>query len=146
MKKNPITKKYKSGKITPRMLHAIFSTRIITFPCIIFILFLTGCAAFPAANPDINKKTHKEDSWFTHDKYAHFLVSGAVSAGLAKAAKDNGKDNCDAALIGFGITLSFGAAKESYDKRKKKTLYSYHDMVWNAAGSAIGSLAASNCL
>ena len=37
------------------------------------------------------------------------------------------------------------AAKESYDKRTKKTLYSFHDMAWNFAGSAIGSLAGSNC-
>lgn len=89
--------------------------------------------------------SHKEDSWFTKDKYAHFVLSGVTSAAIAKAAKEDGRDNCDAALIGFGITLSFGAAKESYDKRIKKTLYSFHDMAWNFAGSAIGSLAGSNC-
>lgn len=101
------------------------------------LLLQTGCAIAPAG--------HQEDAWFSKDKYAHFLVSGVTSAIIAKSAKDDGKDNCDAAFIGFAITLSLGAAKESYDKHYKKTLYSAHDMTWNLAGSALGSLAGSNC-
>lgn len=102
------------------------------------MLVLTACAAQPPIQ-------QQDDSWIGNDKYAHFLVSTALSAGIAKTAKENGMDNCDAALVGFSVTISLGAAKESYDKRKKKTLYSYHDMAWNTAGSAIGSLLGSNC-
>ncbi len=103
----------------------------------LLLLVLAGCATVPA--------NQQEDTWFGEDKYAHFLLSGLTSAAIAKAAKEDGRDNCDAAAIGFGITLSLGAAKESYDKRHKKTLYSSHDMVWNLAGSTIGSIAGSNC-
>lgn len=104
---------------------------------LLFSVLQSGCAITPS--------THKEDSWFTQDKVAHFALSSVISAGLAKAAKDDGQSNCDAALIGFGITMSLGAAKESYDKRVKGTLYSFHDMTWNFAGSLIGSMAGANC-
>ena len=101
------------------------------------LFLLSACAVTPP--------NHKEDTWFSKDKYAHFVLSGITSAVIAKAAKEDGKDNCDAALIGFSITLSLGAAKESYDKRYKKTLYSFHDMSWNLLGSTLGSIAGSNC-
>lgn len=104
---------------------------------ILIVITLSACAVTPA--------NHKEDVWFSQDKYAHFVLSGITSAVIAKAAKEDGRDNCDAAAIGFGITLSLGAAKESYDKRHKKTLYSFHDMSWNLLGSTLGSLAGSNC-
>ena len=105
---------------------------------ILLLILLTGCAA--------QQQNQLKDDWFSKDKYAHFLISTAVSAAIANAAKNENRDNCDAALIGFSITLSLGAAKESYDKRRKKTLYSEKDMVWNAAGSTIGGLLGSNCL
>lgn len=115
--------------------HASFLARSAT--AILLSVLLTACATAPAS--------HREDAWFSQDKYAHFVLSGITSAVVAKAAKEDGKDNCDAALIGFTVTLSLGAAKESYDKRRKKTLYSYHDMSWNLLGSTLGSLAGSNC-
>jgi len=102
-----------------------------------FSLFLAGCATAP--------NNQQEDNWFGEDKVAHFVLSGLAGAAIAKAAKEEGEDNCDAALIGIGITMSLGAAKESYDKRHKKTFYSSHDMFWNLAGSTLGSLAGSNC-
>ncbi|WP_455206859.1 DUF2279 domain-containing protein [Kaarinaea lacus] len=101
------------------------------------ITTLSGCAT--------QQKNQGKDDWFAKDKYTHFLLSTAISAAIAKAAKENGQDNCDAALIGFSVTLTLGAAKESYDKHIKETFYSYRDMVWDAAGSALGSLVGSNC-
>lgn len=106
-------------------------------PGAILLLLLSSCAVTPP--------NHQEDNWFGEDKVAHFILSGLTSAIIAKTAKDDGKDNCDAALIGLTITMTIGAAKESYDKRRKKTLYSTHDMYWNLAGSTLGSLAGSNC-
>ena len=99
---------------------------------------LLGCAA--------QNKNSIQDDWDSPDKYKHFILSTALSAATAYAAKNDNRDNCEAALIGFSVTLALGAAKESYDKRKKKTLYSGRDMVWNAAGSLTGSLLGSNCL
>lgn len=104
---------------------------------LILIIAFSGCATTPPVQHD--------DPWFGEDKVAHFFLSGLAGAAIAKAAKENGQDNCDAALIGIGITMSLGAAKESYDKHHKKTFYSSHDMFWNLAGSTLGSLAGSNC-
>jgi putative lipoprotein len=104
----------------------------------LLLFTLLGCAA--------QNKNGIQDDWDSPDKYQHFLLSTAISAATAYAAKNDSRDNCEAALIGFSVTLALGAAKESYDKRKKKTLYSGRDMVWNAAGSLTGSLLGSNCL
>ncbi|MGD8568750.1 MAG: hypothetical protein PVJ39_11715 [Gammaproteobacteria bacterium] len=73
------------------------------------------------------------------------MVSTALAGALAKNAKNNGHDDCNAALIGFSITISIGAAKESFDKRYRNTFYSSRDMVWDTAGSLVGSLAGSGC-
>lgn len=125
---------YHLNKLRPQFL---FFRKVKIILVFFLLLLLTACATAPA--------NHKEDSWFSQDKYAHFLLSGIVSAAIAKKTKEDGKDNCDAAMIGIGITLTLGAAKESYDKRYKKTLYSSHDMVWNLAGSTLGGLAGANC-
>ena len=109
----------------------------------IFVVSLLLCTLLGCAAQNTN---HRKDEWHSSDKYAHLLLSTALSAAIANAAKNVGRDNCEAALIGFSVTLAIGAAKESYDKRKKKTLYSERDMVWNAAGSVAGSLLGSNCL
>lgn len=118
-----------------KRLRTVFIKRI---SLVLLFYALAGCAT--------QDKNHLKDDWFSDDKYKHFLLSTVVSAAVANAAKDESRDNCEAALIGFSVTLTLGAAKESYDKRKKKTLYSERDMVWNAAGSLAGSLLGSNCL
>lgn len=105
---------------------------------ILLIPLLAGCATL--------QQKQLKDEWFSKDKYAHFLVSTAISAAIANSAKSDNRDNCQAALIGFSVTLTLGAAKESYDKRKRETLYSGKDMTWNAAGSMFGSLLGSSCL
>ena len=121
-----------------RFLVVLKSAALLKFPSlIIFVVLNASCATAPA--------NHQEDSWFSQDKYAHFVLSGLTSGVIAKAAREDGQSKCDSAFIGFSVTLSLGAAKESYDKRRKKTLYSYQDMTWNLMGSALGSLAGSNC-
>ena len=110
--------------------------RILNVLLLLSTLYLAGCAANPV-------KQHS--AWFAKDKAFHFATSTALSAGLAATAKQQNQSDCDAALIGFSISLAIGAGKESYDKRVKKTLYSYRDMVWNMAGAAVGSLLASGC-
>ena len=114
------------------------SRLLLTLLLALTLSMLSGCAT--------QQKNDTDDAWFAKDKYTHFLLSTAISAAIANAAKNNGNENCDAALIGFSVTLTLGAAKETYDKRKKGTFYSYRDMVWDAAGSATGSLLGSNCL
>jgi uncharacterized protein YfiM (DUF2279 family) len=48
-------------------------------------------------------------------------------------------------MIGVGVTLAIGAAKESYDKHIKRTYYSPRDMVWNIIGSSVGAMIATGC-
>ncbi|WP_455202713.1 hypothetical protein [Kaarinaea lacus] len=115
-----------------------FTTIGKTIVLILLFFVLIGCAS--------QNKNNLKDDWTSSDKYKHFLLSTAISAAIANAARDDNRDNCEAALIGFSVTLTLGAAKESYDKRRKKTMYSERDMVWNAAGSVVGSLLGSNCL
>lgn len=100
------------------------------------------CCLYGCAMPQVKQQ---DDQWFSKDKYAHFLVTTGISAGISRAAKNNGNEDCQAALIGFSLTMTIGAAKESYDKRIKKTYYSTHDMVWDLAGSTLGSLLGSGC-
>lgn len=120
------------------ILKRLSSLLLLTLFLVQTLSMLSGCAT--------QQKNDVNDAWFAKDKYTHFLLSTAISAAIANAAKNNGNENCDAALIGFSVTLTLGAAKETYDKRKKGTFYSYRDMVWDAAGSATGSLLGSNCL
>ncbi len=120
------------------ILKQLNSRLLVTLLLALTLSIPSGCAT--------QQKNNIDDAWFAKDKYTHFLLSTAISAAIANAAKNNGNENCDAALIGFSVTLTLGAAKETYDKRKKGTFYSYRDMVWDAAGSATGSLLGSNCL
>ena len=110
---------------------------ITTILALLALQTLSGCAI------QFSKDT--DDKWFAADKYKHFLATTAISAAVASAARHNGSENCDAALIGFSVTLTIGAGKEIYDKRVRDTFYSYRDMVWDAAGSITGSLLGSNC-
>lgn len=119
-------------------MHGI--TPLLKFTLITAIVLSTvACASLPK-NDDPN-----HDHWFARDKMLHFAVSGVISGLTAKAAKDSGSGRCDAAAIGFGVSISIGAGKELYDKYQRKTGYSYRDMVWNAAGSTVGSLLGSQC-
>ena len=52
---------------------------------------------------------------------------------------------CDAVLIGISTTFVIGSGKEWYDKKVKKTLFSWKDMAWNIAGGTLGSFAVSGC-
>lgn len=87
----------------------------------------------------------QNDDWFGEDKLKHFVVGGVIGAGVTKIAENNGVHECTAPAVGISVTLVVGAGKESYDKRIKGTAYSWKDMVWNLAGSTLGSLAVSNC-
>lgn len=110
--------------------------RIVTIALLCSTFNLISCATPPIKH---------NNPWFGKDKAVHFAVSTALAAGLTAAAKEHDRTNCDAALVGFSVSLAIGAGKESYDKRIKKTRYSYRDMVWNMAGATVGSVLASGC-
>jgi putative lipoprotein len=119
-------------------MQSIYQTLKLTLLAVIFIN-VVGCASLPQNDDRLN------DRWLAQDKMLHFAVSGIISGLTAHAAKNNGSGRCEAAAVGFGVSISIGASKEIYDKYERKTGYSYRDMVWNVAGSTVGSLLGSRC-
>ena len=99
------------------------------------VLFMGGCASFG----------RDDDQWFGPDKGVHFVTSAAIGAAVAHESVQRGHTDCHSVLIGVGVTLTIGAAKESYDKHIKRTYYSVRDMVWNIVGSSVGGLLATDC-
>lgn len=79
------------------------------------------------------------------DKLKHLLVSLAIGAAGAAAARDHGARTCQAARIGIGVGLMFGAGKEYYDLRYKRTYWSWGDLFWDAVGATAGSMLTSGC-
>lgn len=83
---------------------------------------------------------------FESDKQKHFLVSVALGAASAAAARERGEAPCDAAAIGVTFTVVIGAGKEYYDRRYKSTHHwSWQDLFWDFTGAAVGSMLASGC-
>ncbi len=102
----------------------MFKSQII----ILFMLVLTGCQGFHWAN----------DNWQGKDKAQHFAFSAAMAAaGNAYADKQNIQHR-DAAIFGILFSVSLGAAKELYDSRPAGTGWSWHDFVYDVAGSIAG--------
>jgi putative lipoprotein len=108
---------------------------------LLVMVLLTACAV-TAQN---NQAHGKRDSWFGEDKLYHFFTAGVIGAAATKIAVNNQAAPCDAVLIGISTTFVIGSGKEWYDKKVKKTLFSWKDMAWNLAGGTLGSFAVSGC-
>jgi len=70
--------------------------------------------------------TGTKDPWFARDKVRHFAVSYVITRSLIHYRQKK--------EIAFGITFSLGLIKEIYDKKIKKSFFSYKDLVWDLAG------------
>jgi putative lipoprotein len=110
-----------------------------------FLRYILLSASLLVANIGCANLNKSEGRWFSEDKFAHFVGSALLAGAAAKEAQQQGHSDCSAAVIGVSVSLSIGAAKESYDKRIKQTRYSSKDMVWNTGGSLLGSLIGSDC-
>jgi putative lipoprotein len=81
------------------------------------------------------------DHWFAGDKYKHFIISAFYSAGAAKIAHRHFEiDRKQSIALGFGFTISLGAAKEIIDFRSHKGNPSLKDFIWDIAGALVGSI------
>ncbi len=67
-----------------------------------------------------------------------------IGGGTTAIAEHNGWSEGDARCLAFGVTLSLGAAKETYDLTVKKTGWSWKDLIWTAAGTLTGNLIATS--
>ena len=77
------------------------------------------------------------------DKVKHFAVGTALSGASSFAALQFGADKKEAFIIGFGIGMAAGIAKEVYDMETGKGTPSTADMLWTIAGAAVGSVSVS---
>lgn len=79
------------------------------------------------------------DSWLGRDKAYHCGAALALAAAAAAAAHGGRTPDGEAAAVGVGFALSFGAGKELYDARIKKTYWSWKDMAWDLIGACMGA-------
>ncbi len=76
------------------------------------------------------------DDWIAEDKLQHFTMSFAATA-FAYAGARTALDS-DAALISAGVVaLAAGIGKEIHDARRGQH-FCVRDLVWDAAGVALG--------
>lgn len=98
------------------------------------------------ALPSCASNLAKLDFIVADDKIKHLSATIGISAATAAYyRRDRNKNRCNAAAMGFGISMSIGAGKEIYDKQVKKTRWDWDDMVWNFIGSSVGSILGSGC-
>jgi putative lipoprotein len=106
---------------------------------IIIFVMITG--------PDLGAQDKKIDNWFSSDKYKHFAVSAFLSSGSSIVVEKHFEIRERTSLIiGFGVTISLGGAKEIVDKHSRQGTASLKDLIWDIAGALTGTLAAGMLL
>jgi uncharacterized protein YfiM (DUF2279 family) len=79
------------------------------------------------------------DAWIGEDKIQHFVMSYAVAVFIDAGARTAGVDERTARVGAVSGALLAGVLKEWYD-RARGGIFSYRDLVWDAAGVATGML------
>ena len=83
--------------------------------------------------------TAPPDNWFGSDKLKHFFVA-AFTQTVAYSAFQAARVNHNEALVGaWAVTATVSVAKEMHDRRSYG-LFSYRDLVWDAAGAGVATL------
>lgn len=83
--------------------------------------------------------TAPPDDWFGSDKLKHFFIA-AFTQTVAYSAFQAARVNHDQALVGaWAVTAAVSVAKEVRDRRSYG-LFSYRDLVWDAAGAGVATL------
>lgn len=90
------------------------------------------CAA-PAA------RAEPVDSWFGRDKALHFGATSTLSVGGYAVGRAAFEERTPALLLGAGLAMSAGVAKELADLAGAGTP-SWRDLTWDAIGTATGLL------
>ena len=82
---------------------------------------------------------HARDSWFGVDKIKHFFMSAFVESVTFSGLQAIGANRNTAFAGAISAAAGFAVGKEFYDKRTTG-LFSYRDLVWDAAGAGAGLL------
>jgi len=86
--------------------------------------------------------TAPPDNWFGSDKLKHFFIA-AFTQSVAYSALQAARVNHDEALVGaWAVSATVSVAKEVHDRRSYG-LFSYRDLVWDAAGAGVATLVIS---
>lgn len=80
----------------------------------------------------------RSDPWWGPDKALHFGVSAGIAAGGYGLGALLWKDRQRRALAGATLALGAGAGKELWDLTGGGGSASWRDLVWDAAGAALG--------
>jgi putative lipoprotein len=100
------------------------------FATILIVIFLTPLL-----------RAENKDRWFARDKYEHFVLSTFYSAGTTLIAHRHfDLSKSKAPVVGFGFSISIGAAKEVFDATSHKGTASSKDFIWDIAGALAGAL------
>ena len=87
--------------------------------------------------------TAPPDNWFGSDKLKHFFIA-AFTHTVAYSALQAARVHHDQALVGaWAVTATVSVAKEVRDRRSYG-LFSYRDLVWDAAGAGVATLVIAN--
>ena len=77
------------------------------------------------------------DPWFGHDKVLHFGASATIAAGGYTVGVLAFDSRSTSILLGSGLALGAGAAKELYDLTGRGDP-SWRDLAWDMIGTAAG--------
>lgn len=108
------------------------TVRALLFPVAVAIIFAVGAPA--SAQPG-------GDTWLGPDKAMHFGLSAGISAGGYAVGAVFWEDYPPRLLLGAGITLSLGIAKELFDLTGAGDA-SWKDLAWDVIGLATGLVVA----
>ena len=73
------------------------------------------------------------DRWFAEDKVRHFAMAFATTSFGHAGARALGADARTATALGAAATVAASIGKEIFDRRVGG-IFSYRDLVWDAAG------------
>lgn len=112
--------------------------------CLLMLGMVAGCMAPPdVPRPQVMVAPEHpalaaipDDRWFAEDKARHFALSFAATA-FAYGASRFAASPDDARLAAGGVGIALGVGKEIVDVRRG-TYFSLKDLVWDAAGVALG--------
>jgi uncharacterized protein YfiM (DUF2279 family) len=77
------------------------------------------------------------DRWFAEDKMRHLAMAFATTSFGHAAARVAGADAGTATALGAAATVVASIGKEVFDRRAGG-IFSYRDLVWDAAGILLG--------
>ncbi|MCX7837619.1 MAG: hypothetical protein N2323_06730 [candidate division WOR-3 bacterium] len=88
---------------------------------------------------DSLKKIVYKDNWFGEDKLFHFSVSSLLIGSTYHLLKCRlKKDNKLSTYFSLTGTFFLGISKEVYDKKIKKEIFSYKDLIYDLLGILFG--------